>query len=89
MAILLRLLQVKTVKLCFMRMVKCIQILTASVLISIGLIAMSLTVIAQLMLMKQTMADLFAPLKSTWIAEKLILIPIKLTQRLLNILIRY
>ena len=63
MAILLRLLQVKTVKLCFMRMVKCIQILIAGVLISIGLIAMSLTVIAQLMLMKQTMADLFVPLR--------------------------
>ena len=63
MAILSRLLQVKTVKLCFMRMVKCIQILTASVLISIGLIVMSLTVIVQLMLMKQTMADLFVPLR--------------------------
>ncbi|WP_227538987.1 hypothetical protein [Moraxella catarrhalis] len=46
-----------------MRMVKCIQILTASVLIGIGLIAMPLTVIAQLMFMKRTMADLFVPLR--------------------------
>lgn len=42
---------------------KVYSVLTASVLISIGLIAMSLTVIAQLMLMKQTMADLFVPLR--------------------------
>ena len=61
MAILLRLLQMKTVKLCVMRMVKCIKILIAGVLISIGLIAMPLTVIAQLMFMKRTMADLFVP----------------------------